>query len=125
MKKLLVLLLLSFSTYAQKDSTIVVRKVDQEAFNYAVNLSKAEGIAKLLPVASFCIFLLLSLNRYKYARKNNITVINDKEIDYLWAMHMCMVVFSGFGVLAFTYSGILHLFAPEWFALKEILKIPK
>lgn len=99
----------------------------EEGFKMVVRLQIAKGIGLLLPlfITIFSWFLLFrevervrnleSTNSYGPWDSSNITV---QIIIYL-------IVGMVSSMLAFvtTYDGILHLMAPEWYAIQELIEL--
>jgi hypothetical protein len=108
-----------------------------EGFKFVVKLQIIKGIGHLIPTFLFIIFFLLLIK--EYMRIENLLnqeevpahmnkfggVLNESNSSFLFVMYLiiCIIFFC---ISCFTlYSGILYLFAPEWFALQEILNLFK
>lgn len=152
MKKIITLLLIciSFNSYSQ-DSTMtnvnvteVERIVDKygekaidgfnnlvdkvsptavQGFEYVVQLQIAKGIGMLLPILIFfvCLIVLLNIRNDKWVTKDTDTTITG----IVGITSLIIGLFSIIMSFVYTYDGILHLLAPEWFAIKEIIELIK
>jgi hypothetical protein len=154
--------LLSYSTYAQVDTTDSVkitqaeRIIDKysnkvyhtvteivddlkgpakEMFNYVVKLEIIKGFGMLLPLFFAIIFLILIVSEYKRISNilNSTNVVNtfnkregplhEDNITPQMIIYLVSFIFMAIVSLFSTYDGVLHLFAPEWYAVKEIIGI--
>lgn len=140
MKNLLftICLLFTFTIYAQNDSIIqpsniaeAERLIDkyggqlkedfnnmikdvtpmaEEGFKVVVRLQVAKGITYLIPTVVFFIALPFFI---KYGKE---------DFDSFQTFIVGMITFISFIIAIFsTYHGVLHIMAPEWFAVKEII----
>lgn len=94
----------------------------QEVFGYVVFLQIAKGIGMLLPIPLVFIFSFLFLMFYKKVEwsYNSPTA----ETTGVFTLSIVFGVMAGVSIIiAFctTYTGLLHLLAPEWYAIKEIV----
>ncbi len=109
----------------------------KEAFETVIMLQIAKGIANLLPLLFFIIFLYLF--KKEYDRIQNILISDNVPenmssrrgvfddcnltpfiIIYLIFLIVCFIV-----AMITTYDGITYLLAPKWFAIKEIIGLFK
>ena len=129
--------------YSGKVYTTITEVVDQlkgpakEMFDAVVRLEIAKGFGYLLPVLFMAIFLFLFAQEHK--RISNILNgdnvpdrfntnhgpfdednVTPQLIFYLIAASVAFI----FAIIV-TYDGLLHLFAPEWYAIKEIIELVK
>ena len=111
--------------------------VAKEGFHIAVKLNIAEGIGYLLPLVFFFIFGYIFIKEYnridnmlksdnipRNMNKNYGPIDDDNSTPLLWIS----LVFTGilFVISLFTtIPGIKHLIAPEWYAIKDIIKLFK
>lgn len=92
----------------------------KEAFDYVVMLQIAKGIGMLIPLLLFIISLtviLITATRFE---------CNEESVGGV--VCMAFIVIGALSlVLSFftTYDAVLHLIAPEWFAIKEIMALIK
>lgn len=99
-----------------------VTPLAEDGFDMVVKLQIAKGIGMMLPL--FFIFIVVICLPFVIKRsewKSNGDVSNGMSIlqCILWVLLVLMSVLSCFTV----YDGILHLIAPEWFAIKDILSL--
>lgn len=91
----------------------------KEAFSYVVKLQIAKGIGMLLPAFLFIVCTIIFT-------LGALTVKDTEDPKFITP-----VVFGIIGLLMFvvslfsTYDGILHLIAPEWYAVVDIINLVK
>lgn len=151
MKKLIFILflLMSMSSWSQ-DSTVVtttqaeriidkysgkisdtfnegIKKITpmaEKGFDVVVRFEIAKGIGLLLPLPICITFVFIIISTRRKAKFNDVgDPTNGWGILLIitWVIASVSFIVSIFSV----YSGILHLMAPEWYAIKEILEIFK
>ena len=122
---------------------IVVEKATplaKEGFSMAVKLQFAQGIAQLIPLILFFVFLFLYLKTLRNYKNESIkfdmpdtrnrvsTVAENMLINYYMTRFL---IFGILGAVCFilaavnTYGGVTRLIAPEWYAVKEIVELFK
>jgi hypothetical protein len=129
--------------YSGKVYATVTEVVEQlkgpakEMFDAVVRLEIAKGFGYLLPKIFTFLFLFLFVKEYKrildILNRDNVPRRYDRnggpfsEENSSFQLIMYLVVaFLMFSMaLIFTYDGLLHLFAPEWYAIKEIIELVK
>jgi hypothetical protein len=121
-----------FNTVVEKTTPIA-----EQGFYIAVKLNIAKGIGELLPLLFFFGFGYLFIREYN--RINNI--LNSDNVPYnmhsgygpmdfinstplLWISLTFIVILFIFSLFT-TMSGIQHLIAPEWYAIKDIIDLFK
>ena len=96
-----------------------VTPVAEEGFRIAVKLQIAKGVVGILPPFIFIIFAILFVRQYKI----------EDDFSYnptVLAIAYFIGTFLFFITSCFTINtGITHLIAPEWFAIKEIINLVK
>jgi hypothetical protein len=172
MKKLIILMLLAFTTFtstaqlaetsiSEKETTTLSeteRIVDKysgkivdnfviliesaaphikEGFKMVVRLQIAKGIAYLLPLLFFIVFLILTFIEYNRIEKlinsenipdymgSNEGVFFERNISFKIIFYLGLTVITACMAVVFTYDGVVHLMAPDWFAIKEIQTLIK
>jgi hypothetical protein len=111
--------------------------VAKEGFYIAVKLNIAHGIGLLLPLLFFFIFgyifikeynrinnLLNSDNIPRYMNKNYGPMEDGNSSPLLWISLVSTCILFSFALFS-TISGIKHLIAPEWYAIKDIIELFK
>lgn len=114
-----------------------VTPIAEDGFKIAVKVSIAQGIGLLLPSLLFIIFF--SLLCKEYSRLETILMSDDvpssmdcrhgpySEYNFTGILSF-YTIFTGLSAIAsaFTiYDGILHLIAPEWYAIINIIELFK
>lgn len=110
-----------------------------EGFSMVVKLQVAKGIVMLLPIVFFFIFLMLFIK--EYTRVTNIlSVPREERVDHydyfkgamdeenlspMLIAYLILGMITGVLMFITTYGGFLHLVAPEWYAVKEIINLFK
>lgn len=109
----------------------------KETFKIVVKLQIAKGIASMTPLIFMIIFFYLLYKEYN--RINNILMsdnvpenmnenygpFDESNVSVFLILYLIMAILST-AIFIFTiYNGIVHLIAPEWFAIKEIISIVK
>ena len=100
--------------------------IAQEGFKMVVKLQIAKGIANLLPILFFAIFLYLFKRNYdKIAADENRGdprrgPFDEDNITPLLIVYFVMMCLMFIIACICTYDGLVHIIAPEWFAIKEI-----
>ena len=112
MKKLLLLLMLSFTMVSYADTTSVA----------TLNVSQTERLIDKYGRQAVESFIIFTLNKKaewcKYSGPQNLNAIMQVVFTILgWLLFMV--------ALMSTYDAILYLMAPEWYAIKEILNLVK
>lgn len=109
----------------------------KEAFQSVVMLQIAKGIALLLPLLAFIVFSVIFFNEYKridtILKSDNVPNHMDGNCGPMDEDNITpKMTLSLIGVVLFcilsclcTYSAILHLIAPKWYAVKEIIELFK
>ncbi len=111
--------------------------IAKQGFETAVRLQIAKGIANLLPLIFF-LFFLYSSNK-EYDRINTILSsdnipkhmdqkngpFDEDNITPRLIIYFIIALILGILSLFTTYTGITHVVAPEWYAIKEIIKLFK
>lgn len=109
----------------------------KEAFQYVVMLQIAKGIALLLPLLAFIVFSVMFFSEYKridtILKSDNIPNHMNGNYGPMDEQNITpKIIFSLIGVVSFctvsclyTYSDVLHLIAPKWYAVKEIIELFK
>lgn len=111
--------------------------IAKEGFKIAVKFQIAEGIARLLPILLFIIFITIFNSEYK--RIENILQRDDVSRTFNRSkgpfsddnITPKLILFFIFSIIFFlvslvvTYGGITRLIAPEWYAMLEILELMK
>jgi len=105
-----------------------VAPMAEQGFTMVVKLKFVEGIILLLPLLFAIIFLILFKKEYnKVYNEIKDTHYNDVfDCDNITAFIVIyLILFSIFTLIAIftTYDAIIHIFIPEWFAIKEILNL--
>lgn len=107
-----------FNSLVQKATPVA-----KEGFKMAVKLQIAKGIGRLIPIFMFFLFLFLAFKFSKGSTWNREGPENDKAVLTIISGIISVIMFI---VSCFTtYSGILYLMAPEWFAIKDIIELLK
>ena len=113
------------------------KPVAKEAFKTVVMLQIAKGIAYLLPIMAFIIFFVMFISEYNridsILKSENVPSHMNKHCgpmdeDNVTPKIVLSLIFSCiFMIMSFfcTYSGVVHLIAPKWFAIKEIIGLFK
>lgn len=99
----------------------------QEGFKMVVRLQIAKGIGDLLPLFLGAIFWYLFVKEYKRIdenkrNKNYMPFDSTNASVWLIASFIISIVCTILAIFT-TYLGILHLIAPEWYAIKDILNL--
>lgn len=117
---------------------IVVEKatpVAEQGFKIAVRLNIAHGIACLLPLLFFFIFSRTFFNEYNrienILKSDNVPDHMDKRYGVMGEDNMTPKLTLSLIALCitfilsciFTVSGVKHLIAPEWYAIKDIIDL--
>lgn len=109
----------------------------EEGIEIAVKLQIARGVSLLLPLLFFIIFFRLFVNEYN--RINNILnsdnvpnqydshegPLDNDNVNPKLILYISTAVILLLASLFTTYDGIMHLAAPEWFAIKDIIELVK
>lgn len=95
------------------------KPVAKEGFKVVVKLQFAKGIANLLPLLIFIISVISITKLWGTEHLNN------KDISAVGFIWLTLLIISFVLAIFDTYSGITHLIAPEWFAIKEIITLMK
>ena len=91
-----------------------VTPIATEGFEMVVKLQIAKGVGMLTPIVICCILFILFI----------IELNKDKNEDFIIVLGIGAGIFVIAAIFS-TYNGILHLMAPEWFAIKDILELIK
>ena len=122
----------SFNTVVEKSTPVA-----KEGFYVAVKLNIATGVAHLLPLLFFFIFGYIFLKEYKRidnilksdnVPKNMCKSCGPTYEDNITPLLICSLIFTCILFILsciFTTSGIKHLIAPEWYAIKDIISLFK
>ena len=68
--------------------------------------------------------LINSENIPDYMRSNE-GVFFEHNVSFKIIFYLCLTVITACAASLYTYEGIIHLMAPEWFAIKEIQTLIK
>lgn len=105
-----------------------VTPMAEDAFEMVVRLQTAKGVGLLLPIPLFFTFLLLLINEIKSVRKlikegnyHYTSPWSENNISMQMILFLILAVITGILSFITTYDGILHIMAPEWYAIKEIM----
>lgn len=122
-------------TFARSLET--AKPIAKEAFQSIVYLQIAKGVGLLLPLVFFIVFLILlkkeydkidnilngnSIPEHMNSRKGP---LDEDNITPFLIIYLALVVISLILAIINTYSGVLHLLAPRWYAFKEIIELFK
>lgn len=100
-----------------------ITPVAEQGFEIATKLQFSKGIAYLLLLPSTLMLGFLFIKYYKIAKDSS---------DYDWTdgdygtPAVVLLIFSCIGLIGSifaTYHGLTHVIAPEWFAIKEIIRM--
>lgn len=96
----------------------------EEVFGYVVMLQIAKGIGMLSPLLFLFIFLFIG---YVYLNKGLKADFKNKGEAYGIVGVVSLVVAAIFFIIGIfsVYAGLLHLIAPEWYAIEEIIGLIK
>lgn len=98
--------------------------VAEQGFKIAVRLQLAEGIACVLPIIFMFIFGRTAFKEYnKLILDEKSPFNNEDEMTFTLVIKIVSTGLCALVALFSTYSGILHLIAPEWYAIKEIIDL--
>lgn len=115
-----------------------VTPVAEQGFKIAVRLQLADGLAHILPLIFF--FVFLSRYRKEYNRIDTILmssedlpgkylsykpVWNESNASFQLILYLIFTIVMGVLACKYTMYGITHLIAPEWFAIQDILTLIK
>lgn len=146
MKKLLLLLMLSFTmiTYADTTNAKTLNVLETErlidkyggqavesfnalventiplaesGFKMVVKLQIAKGIGKLIPLLAFIILLINTIKHW-----DKLNELDDGGGVFLFWSVVGIIILGIMSCIS-TYKAILYLIVPEWFAIKEILNL--
>lgn len=95
----------------------------EQGFEIATKLQFAKGIAYLLVIPFMFIFWILFHIYYHKSLKGGNKDWTDNDYG---AFALCFLVLSlctTIGAIPALYHGLIHVIAPEWFAIKEILNL--
>lgn len=108
-----------FNSLVQKATPVA-----KEGFKIAVKLQIAKGIGRLIPIFMFFLFLFLA---FKFSKGSTWDIEGRPENDKAVLTLISGIISGVMFVIACvtTYSGILYLMAPEWFAIKDIIELLK
>ena len=99
----------------------------EDGFRMVVKLQYARGIGFLLPSILFIIFLVLFNTEYKSVKKeigeSDYGPFDEVNITPQLILYLSLSIILFIVACVDTVDGILYLFAPEWFAIKEILDL--
>lgn len=122
----------SFNNFVERATPVA-----EEGFKIAVRLQFAKGLAWVLGILISVMLLSVYLKEYNRISTilNSGNVPKNMSASYgPWDEDNCtfILIFSGIGFgimtilsLAFAYSGMTHLIAPEWYAIVEIINLFK
>ena len=111
--------------------------VAEQGFSIAVKKNIAEGISKLLPIVLFVIFLILTIKEYRRIAlllesdkvpkhmKVNYGPFDEDNVSGILVIYMIITSILFIASLFFTISGVMHLIAPEWYAIEDIIELFK
>ena len=112
-----------------KEFTQAITPSIKEGFGMVVKLQIAKGIGLLLPILLAIIFWFLNLketNRIRSNKDNEHYGVYSEDNASIWLV-MSLLLSLTFTLMAIfsTFAGILHIAAPEWYAVKEIINLIK
>lgn len=111
--------------------------VAKEGFRAAVWYQVAKGIAGVIPFFLFITFLLLLINEYnsiyKVLGSENVPQhmnkckgpLDEKNVTLKFFIYLILFVASTAISVFYVYDGVIHLLAPKWFAIKEVIELVK
>lgn len=111
--------------------------IAKEGFQAAIWYQIAKGIAGIIPFFVSIVFLFLLINEYNTIYKvlasdnvpqhmaRNKGPFTEYNMSLKLMIYIILFVASTICTAIFTYDGILHLLAPKWFAIKEIIELVK
>lgn len=121
-----------FNSVVEKSTPIA-----KQGFYVAVKLNIAQGVAELLPLFFFCIFVYVFIKEYNkirnilssdnipiYMNRNYVPMDDTNSTPLLWASLILTCILFILAIFT-TISGIKHLIAPEWYAVKDIIELFK
>ena len=98
-----------FNTVIEK-----VTPLAEDGFTVVTKLQLAKGIGMLIPLILCIIFFIWMISLHKK--------YNAWSSDESFLSEVLFIVTLILALL-FTYNGLLHIIAPEWFAIKEIMDL--
>jgi hypothetical protein len=100
-----------------------VTPMAEQGFEMTVKLQIAKGLVSLLP---FIMSIILLIIFYKYPKEDWFDDYDGPSPRGIVGIVLIVLILV-FILLAILYTGdgILHLLAPEWYAIKEILNLIK
>ena len=102
-----------------------VTPVAKQGFEIAVKLQIAKGLGYM--IVPFVTVLLIILG-FKFYNKSKTLSKDRYNSDFFEVLSVLCLVLGGIGVIGSMpaiYHGLLHLIAPEWFAIQEIIHLFK
>ena len=119
-----------FSTAMEKATPVA-----KEGFQALVMYQVAHGIGCLVPLVLLFVFIILCTKEYKRIE----TILSSDKVPSYMDRHkdpydnctISLLVYTILGILSgvlavfFTYSGIVHILAPKWFAIKDVIDLVK
>jgi cytoskeletal protein RodZ len=111
--------------------------VAKEGFQAAVWFQVAKGVAEIIPLVFFLVFLFLLINEYNsiYKVLNSDAVpahmsrgrgpLHESNISLKLILYLLLFIASTITTAVFVWDGIMHLVAPKWFAIKDIIELVK
>lgn len=138
MKKLFLLLLFPILSYAEPTTTETERIIDKygekiaiafeeaidtatpiakEGYQIAIKLQVVKGIAELLPLVFTIILWFLFNKEYK-----KVESFEYNGTPWLYFTFVSAIITSLIALFS-TYTAVLRLMAPEWYAIKDILDL--
>jgi hypothetical protein len=112
-----------------------VTPLAEEGFKMVVKLQIAKGVANLIPIVAFIIFTFLFKKEYKRIEtilasddvpnhmSSRYGPFNESNINVWLLVSMSFAIITAIISIFSTYHGMLYFMAPEWYAIKEILKL--
>ena len=102
-----------------------VTPIAEDAFFVVVRLKIAEGIAYLLIIPLLVVCAIFAYRCYKIAYHDKPSFWPEGKLGGIGAF-LCIASVILFILMPFAvYEGLIHIIAPEWFAIKEIFELIK
>lgn len=103
----------------------------EQGFEMIVRLQIAKGITLLLPALFCLIFIIMFSAEYKTVQKKieeddntyNYGPFSEEYINIFLIFYIFAAIILFITALFTLHDALLHLMAPEWYAIKEILNL--
>lgn len=98
-----------------------VTPLAEDGFRVVVRLQIAKGVSYMLVPFITIVLIIIAHKTYKIAKEDCPESFPDGKYGGFCVLFIILSLFGMFSSIPCTYRGLMHLLAPEWFAVKEII----